>query len=280
MAENFTLDPHNTSSTTKSPILNNESLTKQFERFTSLLSEIKLAGQVYPTIYVLNHFLRSLPGKWETYSIFVRSSPDFGNLTLTQLHSKLLTFECAIDKKRKLIKSGKSTEEYVQGNMALLSHNSENSDQSYDENIGVTTGITSSFSSCDDISFTPENLCFIMDDLYHIPSDDLEEMDILNQLTRFSISTNKLYNRIGRKFIGIPATSLIVQNSPSSNVQYVQAANGSMYQFMPVPLEIVSPSFQINTPGLAIPNSQCNQPALFTQEYVDWSNMPDDVHNQ
>ncbi|KAD3066845.1 hypothetical protein E3N88_34725 [Mikania micrantha] len=37
----------------------------------------------YPITYVLNRFLRSLPGKRKTYSIVMRSSPDFGNLSLT-----------------------------------------------------------------------------------------------------------------------------------------------------------------------------------------------------
>ncbi|KAD2393323.1 hypothetical protein E3N88_40300 [Mikania micrantha] len=46
----------------------------------------------------------------------------------------------------------------------------------------------------------------------------------------------------------------------------------------PAPLQIVAPSSsQINTPGPAIQSSSSSQPALFTQEYVDWSNMLDDV---
>ncbi|KAD6454321.1 hypothetical protein E3N88_09027 [Mikania micrantha] len=259
-----------------------------------------------------------------------QSSPDFGKLSLTQLHGKLLTFEREIDQKIKLIKSGKSTEEYVQGNTALLSHNTETNDQGYDEYIDITTGITSSSSSssssCDDHSLISDHLCFIMDDLHQIPSDDLEEMDILHQLALLSMRTNKFYKRTGRKFPGIHGktkiglnkakvqcyrchgtghftrecknapnsnfspyvtlpnthshtsttpfsssssssssshfkrhnnsqeTAHIVQNFPSTSVQYVQDANGP-----------------------AIQSSSSSQPALFTQEYVDWSNMPEDV---
>ena len=46
-------------------------------------------------------------------------------------------------------------------------------------------------------------MCFILDDLHHISSDDLEEMDILHQLALLSIRTNKFYKRSGRKFPGL-----------------------------------------------------------------------------
>ncbi|KAL8242084.1 hypothetical protein R6Q59_012386 [Mikania micrantha] len=82
----------------------------------------------------------------------------------------------------------------------------------YDEHIDITTGITTSFSPCDDSTLTPDNLCFIMDDLHHIPSIDLEEMDILNQLSLLSIRTNKFYKRIGRKFPGIHGKTKIGLN--------------------------------------------------------------------
>ncbi|KAL8196651.1 hypothetical protein R6Q57_024644 [Mikania cordata] len=147
----------------------------------------------------------------------MRSSPDFGKLSLTQLHGKLLTFEQEIDQKRKLIKSGKSTDEYVQGNTTLLSHNSETNDQGYDEYIDITTGITSSSSSCDDHSPISDYLCFIMDDLHKVPSDDLEEMDIVHQLALLSIRTNKFYKRTGRKFLGINGKTRIGLNKAKMN---------------------------------------------------------------
>ncbi|KAD4585441.1 hypothetical protein E3N88_23042 [Mikania micrantha] len=62
----------------------------------------------------------------------------------------------------------------------------------------------------------------------------------------------------------------IEQTPPPTNVQFVQAANGSIIQLTPAPLQIVaSPSSQISIPGPAVQSSSSNQPALFTQEYVD-----------
>ncbi|KAL8255012.1 hypothetical protein R6Q59_033233 [Mikania micrantha] len=98
------------------------------------------------------------------------------------------------------------------GDTALLSHNSEITDQDYDEHIDIATGIPSSSSSCDDPSFTPDQLCFIMDDLQQIPSDDLEEMDILHQLALLSMRINKFYKRTGRKFRGMHGKTRIGLN--------------------------------------------------------------------
>ena len=46
--------------------ISGESLTQQFERFSSLISELKLAGQSYTNSSMLHRFLRSPLDKWET----------------------------------------------------------------------------------------------------------------------------------------------------------------------------------------------------------------------
>ena len=104
--------------------INGETLTQQFERFSSLISELKLNGQTYTTVSMLHRFLRSFPDKWETYSIVLRSSPDFSSLTLTKLHERLLTFEREIDQKKKLQNSGKTADDYLPGSTALLGQDS------------------------------------------------------------------------------------------------------------------------------------------------------------
>ena len=43
-----------------------ESLTQQFERFSCLISELKLVNVNLPNATMNNRFLRSLPDKWET----------------------------------------------------------------------------------------------------------------------------------------------------------------------------------------------------------------------
>jgi len=188
--------------------INGESLTQQFERFSSLISELKLAGQTYPNGSMLHRFLRSLPEKWETYSIVLRTSPDFESLSLTKLHGLLLTFEREINQKKKLQSSGKTADEYVPGSTALIGHD-EPVESLRNEFIDITAGFSadSTMHQAYKVTESPNEssadcLSFIMDDLNHINSDDLEEMDIMHQLALFSIRSNKFYKRTGRKFPG------------------------------------------------------------------------------
>ena len=58
-----------------------ETLTQQFERFTTLISELKLVEQTYSNSALNNRFLRSLPEKWDTYAIVMRSTPNFSDLS-------------------------------------------------------------------------------------------------------------------------------------------------------------------------------------------------------
>ena len=70
-----------------------ESLTQQFERFNCLISELKLVGLTYPNSTLNHRFLRSLLDKWDTIAIVMRNPIGFKDLSLTQLHGKLLTYE-------------------------------------------------------------------------------------------------------------------------------------------------------------------------------------------
>ncbi|KAD5960655.1 hypothetical protein E3N88_12127 [Mikania micrantha] len=184
-----------------------ESLTQQFERFSCLISELKMVKQEYTNSQMNNRFLRSLPERWDTYTIVLRSNANLEHLSLTQLHGKLLTFEREVEQKRKLSSSGKLADDFVSGNAALLGQESEfnGSECSYDEHIDFSTnnsdhafvGVEGNAGSYND------NLCFVMDDLKGISDDDLEEMDILSQMVLINIRSQKFYKRTGRKFPGL-----------------------------------------------------------------------------
>ena len=195
--------------------INGETLKQQFERFSSLISELKLNGQTYTTVSMLHRFLRSLPEKWETYSIVLRSSPDFSSLTLTKLHGRLLTFKREIDQKKKLQSSSKTADDYLPGSTTLLGQDSPTCSNRFGsfDHIDITAGNSSerSFPGYDNNDFgqTADNMCFIMDDLNSFSSDDLEEMDILHQLAMLSLKTNKFYKRSGRKFPGLNSSTKI-----------------------------------------------------------------------
>ncbi|KAD7116749.1 hypothetical protein E3N88_04017 [Mikania micrantha] len=163
-----------------------ESLTQQFERFSCLISELKMVKQEYTNSQMNNRFLRSLPERWDIYTIVLRSNANLENLSLTQLHGKLLTFEREVEQKRKLSSSGKLTDDFIPGNTALIGQESEytRSECSYDEHIDFSTNSAEhAFVGIDGNAGTyGDNLCFVMDDLKGIPDDDLEEMDILRKL--------------------------------------------------------------------------------------------------
>ncbi|KAD4584712.1 hypothetical protein E3N88_22313 [Mikania micrantha] len=184
-----------------------ESLTQQFERFSCLISELKMVKQEYTNSQMNNRFLRSLPERWDTYTIVLRSSANLEHLSLTQLHGKLLTFEREVEQKRKLSSSGKLTDDFIPGNTALIGQESEfnGSECSYDEHIDFSTNNAEhAFVGVDgNAGNYGDTLCFVMDDLKGIPDDDLEEMDILSQMALINIRSQKFYKRTGRKFPGL-----------------------------------------------------------------------------
>ncbi|KAD0241433.1 hypothetical protein E3N88_44569 [Mikania micrantha] len=161
----------------------------------------------YTNSQMNNRFLRSLPERWDTYTIVLRSNANLENLSLTQLHGKLLTFEREVEQKRKLSSSGKLTDDFIPGNTALIGQESEytGSECSYDEHIDFSTNSAEhAFVGVDGNAGTyGDNLCFVMDDLKGIPDDDLEEMDILSQMALINIRSQKFYKRTGRKFPGL-----------------------------------------------------------------------------
>ena len=53
-----------------------------------------------------------MPEKWDTIAFVTRNSAEFKDLTLTQLHGRLLTYERELNQKRKLQESGKVADDY------------------------------------------------------------------------------------------------------------------------------------------------------------------------
>ncbi|KAJ0521592.1 putative transcription factor interactor and regulator CCHC(Zn) family [Helianthus annuus] len=192
-----------------------ESLTQQFERFSCLTSELRLVKVTFPNVTQNSRFLRSLIEKWDTIAFVTRNSAEFKDLTLTQLHGRLLTYERELNQKRKLQESGKVADDYSFGSRALFGQEesgSSSKDQSYDHFTDITAGgnFNNSDSHSANYAFTTncenqmlDNLCFELNDLQHFDPTDLEEMDILHQLALLSVRTSKFYKRTGRKFPGL-----------------------------------------------------------------------------
>ena len=328
-----------------------ESLTQQFERFNCLISELRLVGLTYERTTLNHRFLRSLPDKWDTIAIVMRNSVGFKDLSLTQLHGKLLTYERELNQKKKLQDSGRVSDDYVLGNTALLGQeegSGGSKDQSYDHHIDITSGFNSGFNSD---SYSPnyafaasgdiqvsDNMSFEFNDLQHFDPDDLEEMDILHQLALLSVRTNNFFKRTGRRYPGLHGKSKVgldkskikcykchrmghfarecrsqngapmityqnqrphtntyqyVQNTPGPNVQntahfaqstsvpvhYVQTSV-PQYHYVQTPVNQVQVPIAATPPSAPAETSQQSQQSFFTQGFVDWSSLPDDVTDE
>ncbi|MFS8018414.1 putative transcription factor interactor and regulator CCHC(Zn) family [Helianthus anomalus] len=105
----------------------------------------------------------------------MRTSPNFNDTALTQLHGKPLTFERELVQKKKLQESGKVFDNYVFGKTTLLSHE------------GSSSGMKN--------------------DLKHIDPTNVEEMDILQQVALLSLRANNFYKRTSRTYLGLSGRS-------------------------------------------------------------------------
>ena len=327
-----------------------ESLTQQFERFNCLISELKLVGLTYPHSTLNHRFLRSLPDKWDTIAIVMRNSIGFKDLSLTQLHGKLLTYERELNQKKKLQDSGKVSDDYVFGNTALLGHDEvpgNTKDQSYDHFIDITSGFNSGFNSdsySPNYAFTAsggdiqasDNISFEYDDLKYFDPDDLEEMDIMHQLALLSVRTNNFYKKTGRRFPGLTGRSKVgldkskikcykchrlghfarecrsqhgtpiitypnqrtqtntyqnSYNTPGPNVQntahFAQSSNTVPVQYVQTTVPqihyVQTPVAQAPVQTTVAPSSapaETSQQSFFTQGFVDWSSLPDELTDE
>ena len=116
-----------------------------------------------------------MPEKWDTIAFVTWNSAEFKDLTLTQLHGRLLTYERELNQKKKLQESGKVADDYSFGNTALLGQEESGSskDQSYDHYIDIIAcGAFNSDPHSSNYAFTAngesqnsDNLCFELNDL-------------------------------------------------------------------------------------------------------------------
>ncbi len=276
----------------------------------------------------------------------------FKELSLTQLHGLLLTYERELNQKKKLQESGKVADDYTFSNTTLLGQEESggSKDQSYDHYFDITAGgaFNNSKPYSPNYAFiasgenqNSENLSFELNDLQHFDPTDLEEMDILHQLALLSVRTSKFYKRTGRKFPGLHGNlkvgldksklkcykcnrlghfarecrsqnngPIITHPSPrpqntQNTVHYSQYTptthvNTAHYadpvttvpvQYVQTPVPQIQyvqhPVFQVQVqqpaPQHAAKTSapaEASQQSFFTQGFVDWSSMPNELSDE
>ncbi|GJR15152.1 hypothetical protein Tco_0797804, partial [Tanacetum coccineum] len=74
-------------------VSNSEGLHKGYDRFQSLLSQLKIHGACISTEDANQKFLRSLPSAWSQVSLIMRIKPGVDNLSFDDLYNNLRVFE-------------------------------------------------------------------------------------------------------------------------------------------------------------------------------------------
>nr|GEW52366.1 ribonuclease H-like domain-containing protein [Tanacetum cinerariifolium] len=144
-------------------VSNSEGLHKGYDKFQSLLSQLKTHGVGVSTKDANQKFLRSLPSTWSQVSLIMRTKPGVDTLNFDDLYNNLRVFEYDV----------------------------KGSTRSSSSTLNVA------FVSSDNTSSTNEvNTAF---DLELVDESDLENMDLKWQVAMISTRLEKFYKKTGIK---------------------------------------------------------------------------------
>ncbi|XP_076930321.1 uncharacterized protein LOC143595068 [Bidens hawaiensis] len=82
--------------------ISGESMTQQFERFVSLVSELKTCYKYYDHGILLDKFMRSLPSCWRMHTTVMTNNKDFERMKLVQLLGHLKTYELEVNQGKEI----------------------------------------------------------------------------------------------------------------------------------------------------------------------------------
>ncbi|GJS16210.1 ribonuclease H-like domain-containing protein [Tanacetum coccineum] len=151
--------------------LRSESLDKTYDRFQKLISQLEIHGEVISQEDANMKLLRSLPSAWNNVSLIMRNKSDIDILSMDDFYNNLKVYE---DK----IKGQKSSSLNSQ-NVAFVS--SEN-----------TSSTNKAVNIAHDVNAANN------EDLEHIDSDDLEEMDLKWQVAMLTMRVKRFIKKTGR----------------------------------------------------------------------------------
>nr|GEW62341.1 hypothetical protein [Tanacetum cinerariifolium] len=189
-------------STIKLPILKKEGLHKGYDRFQSILSQLKIHGVGVSTKDTNQKFLRSLPSSWSQVSLIMRTKPRVDTLSFDDLYNNLKVFESDV--------KGSTASYLSRQNVAFVSSDSTNSTNEVSTAYGVSTSFgrnsqnEGSSSHTDDLMYTffanqSSGLQLDHEDLEQVDEFDLEEMDLKWQVAMISTRLKKFYKKTKRK---------------------------------------------------------------------------------
>ncbi|GKB17604.1 ribonuclease H-like domain-containing protein [Tanacetum coccineum] len=162
-------------------VSNSEALHKGYDRFQSLLSQLKIHGAGVSTKDANQKFLRSLPASWSQVSLIMRTKPGVDTLSFDDLYNNLKVFESYI--------KGSTASSSSTQNVAFVSSESTNKGSS-----SFTDELKYSFFA--NQSSGPQ---LDHEDLEQVDEFDLEEMDLKWQVAMISMRLKKFYKKTERR---------------------------------------------------------------------------------
>ncbi|GJR64764.1 ribonuclease H-like domain-containing protein [Tanacetum coccineum] len=182
-------------------VSNSEGLHKGYDRFQSLLSQLKIHGAGVSTEDANQKFLRSLPSAWSQVSLIMRTKPGVDSISFDDLYNNLRVFESDV--------KGSTASSSSTQNMAFVSENTSSTNE-------VSTAYGASSSSGHNpqregsSSYTDELMYSFFanqssspqldhKDLGQLDEFDLEAMDLKWQVAMISMRLKKFYKKTGRK---------------------------------------------------------------------------------
>nr|GEU37093.1 hypothetical protein [Tanacetum cinerariifolium] len=184
------------------------------KRLQKLISQLEILGESLSQEDINLKFLKSLPTKWRTHTLFCRNKTDLEDQSLDDLFNSLKIYEAEV-------KSSSSTSPTAQ-NIAFVS--SQNTD-STNESVSVVTSVSVASTKVPVFALpNVDNLsdAFIYsffasqsnspqldnDDLKQIDADDLKEMDLKWQMAMLTIRARRFLQRTKRN-LGANGTTFI-----------------------------------------------------------------------
>nr|GEZ86504.1 hypothetical protein [Tanacetum cinerariifolium] len=185
-------------------VSSSEGLHKWYDRFQTLLSQLKIHGAGVSYEDANHKFLRSLPSSWSQVALIMRTKPGLDTLSFDDLYNNLRVFER--DVKGPTASSSSSNSQ----NVVFVSADNTSSTNDVSTAYNVSSPSVSKSQKEGSASYTDEVIhSFIAnqsnapqldyDDLEQINDDDLEEMDLKWQVAMISMRIKKFYKRTGRK---------------------------------------------------------------------------------
>ncbi|GJT82782.1 putative ribonuclease H-like domain-containing protein [Tanacetum coccineum] len=175
-------------------ISNSEGLHKGYDRFQSLLSQLKIRGAGVSTEDANQKFLRSLPAFWSQVSLIMRTKPGVDSLSFDDLYNNLRVFEPGV--------KGSNGSSSSTQNVAFVSSESTKSTNDVSIAYGVSTSFGHNPQREGSSSYTDELMYSFFanqssgsqldhEDLEQVDEFDLEEMDLKWQVILLESANQK-----------------------------------------------------------------------------------------